>query len=239
VTRHADALVRDAFGWDTVNWSCALDIWTRRTTTGPGSRALEIGAGGLNGGISLWLAAHGYDVVCSSLGVPPRRMHELHAAHGVQDAVSYQQLDILNSTHEAEFDLVVVKSVLGHVGSHGNRAMQRLAVERIHRALKPGGELWFAENAAATRLHAWGRRRLGAGRWSWGYLHLEDLPVLLEPFDERAWTTFGTAGALGRSERQRRALGRLDRVLLNRLVPARWRYVVAGTARKAVTGGAP
>jgi hypothetical protein len=51
-------------------------------------------------------------------------------------------------------------------------------------------------------------------------------------FSSCEYFTLGFLGALGRTERQRRALGWLDRLLVARLVPAPWRYIMIGIARK-------
>lgn len=232
VLGHRDALVADSIGWDVATWSRALRFWTSSTRLAPGARALEIGAGGDNAGISLWLAAHGFEVTCSGLEEPSPAMRSLHARHGVDARITYARADVLELPFVEAFDLVVFKSVLGRVGGGGRFDRQLRAVAGMHAALRPGGELWFAENATATRVHRAARRRFGAGRWAWRYVDLAELPELLAPFDSHESTTFGLTGAFGRSEAQRRALAALDRTVLDRVTRERWRYVVAGVARK-------
>lgn len=226
-------LLAASLGWDVRTWSHALPFWLSQTALRPGARALEVGAGGSNAGLSLWLAAQGYEVTCTGLARPSDAMRQVHRRYGVADRITYAAADVLALRYAGEFDLVVFKSVLGRVGGQDRADLQVRAVEQLHRALRPGGELWFAENAAAGWPHRAARRRFGAGRWSWRYIELVELAGLLAPFEDAAWTTFGVASAFGRTEGQRRALARLDEALLVRLAPPSWRYVAAGFGRRA------
>ncbi|MND09448.1 hypothetical protein D3C83_327780 [compost metagenome] len=54
----------------------------------------------------------------------------------------------------------------------------------------------------------------------------------LAPFREVNYRAVGLLGALGRTQRQRDFLGAVDRAFLDRLVPASWRYIMIGVARK-------
>ncbi|MDQ1050186.1 2-polyprenyl-3-methyl-5-hydroxy-6-metoxy-1,4-benzoquinol methylase [Streptomyces sp. V4I2] len=66
-------LIEESVGWDTVNWSRALAFWERRTSLCPtGLRALEVGAGGTHGNLTLWLAAKGFRVVLGRGGAVGR-----------------------------------------------------------------------------------------------------------------------------------------------------------------------
>lgn len=225
-------LLAASLGWDVRTWSHALPFWLSQSALTPGARALEVGAGGNNAGLSLWLAAQGHEVTCTGLEPPSATMRQAHRRFDVQGRITYTTADVLTLPHEGEFDLVVFKSVLGRVGGHDRFDLQLRAVDRLRTALRPGGELWFAENAAAGWPHRTARRYFGAGRWSWRYVDLTELARLLAPFEDANWTTFGVASAFGRSERQRRALARLDEALLGRLAPPSWRYVAAGFGRR-------
>lgn len=224
--------VSESIGWDVGTWSRALPWWTCHTRLDGPVRALEVGAGGRNAGLSLWLALQGHEVVCSGLEPPSEQMRASHAAWGVASRISYASADVLALDAVEEYDLVVFKSVLGRVGGNDRFDLQREAVRRMHRALRPGGELWFAENAVGGAVHQAARRRVGAGRWAWRYVAAAELPVLLEPFAATACTSFGVTAAAGRTERQRRVLATLDGALLERLVPPSWHYVVAGVAHR-------
>jgi hypothetical protein len=232
-------LIQDSIGWDVENWARCLSVWETHSELGTGAaNALEVGADANNGGISLWLAAKGFDVVCSGLEEPSATMRRLHAEHGVTDAIRYEKIDVLDIPYTAAFDLVAFKSLLGFFGMGGRDAsdLQRTAILNIHRALKPGGELWFAENAAGTKLHSFFRNRFGWSRKGWHYVRPSEMAALLSPFATFDYTTLGVIGRFGWSERQRQVLGTIDRLLCEPLTPEAWRYVIAGVARKSAPG---
>jgi SAM-dependent methyltransferase len=230
-----DALIADSLGWEVRTWTRALRFWVATTSLRPGIRALEIGAGGANGGLSLWLAAQGCNVTCSDLEPPSASKVALHRAYGVSGLVEYSCEDAVNLSLRNVYDLIVTKSVVGGIGQGDRFDLQQRAVMRMHDALRPGGELWLAENAVGTRLHAAVRRRHGAAvraGVAWRYLSLDEAGVLLAPFSSHEATTFATAAALGRTEWQRRALSLADAAILDRIGPPRWRYIFAATATK-------
>src|SRR5690348_12125044 len=106
-------LARDAVGWDATTWSRALRYWDHMLGQSP-LRALEIGA--RSGGLSLWLAWRGHDVVCSDYPDVTDEARTLHGRHQVAGRIVYQSLDATEIPLRDEFDLVVFKSVLGGVG---------------------------------------------------------------------------------------------------------------------------
>ncbi|MDQ0597435.1 SAM-dependent methyltransferase [Streptomyces canus] len=228
-------LIEESVGWDTVNWSRALAFWERHTSLRPtGLRALEVGAGGTHGNLTLWLAAKGFRVVCSGVEEPSDALRHCHAAYGVGQAVEYKAIDVLDLPYTASFDVVAFKSLLGvfGIGDRDAMTLQRTAVRNIWRALRADGELWFVEGARGSRVHEALRHHFGWGQRGWLYPSLGEIDTLLSPFEEYEVTTLGVLGLLGRSEKQRRALGAVDRVVCERLAPEASRYIVAGVARK-------
>ncbi len=228
-------LIEDSIGWDVENWSRCLAYWETHTAlAGESLRALEVGSDSVNGGISLWLAANGFDVTCSGLHPPTSEMQLIHEQHGLTDSIRYEQIDVLNIPHESAFDLVVFKSLLGFFGMvHGDtRSLQRRAIAQAHSALKPGGELWFAENAAGSKMHELLRGRFGWAAKGWECVIADEIDEVLLPFSRVESTTLGVLAVFGRSEKQRRVLARFDRRLGERLAPPRWRYIVTGVAKK-------
>ena len=223
--------VEDFVEWDVRNWSTALDFWGRYTSKDVATcTALELGA--RHGGLSLWLALQGARVVHSDVVGPSRRALGTHSDSGVSGRISYQRLDATRIPYRAAFDIVVFKSVLGAVGDRYGPEGQAAAVKEIHQALKAGGELFFAENLVASPAHRFFRRRFVRWGERWRYPSVDEMLAFLRPFTEVRYCTLGFAGAFGRTVRQRAVFGAADRLLLDRLVPARWRYIMVGVARK-------
>ncbi len=221
----------DFVEWDVKNWGAALEFWrTHSSKELSGCSALELGCG--RGGLSLWLAANGAQVVCSDLNGPREEAKIKHKQHGVSNLVSYQAIDATNIPYEEEFDVIVFKSALGGIGRLKQRELQARAMAEIHKSLKKGGELYFAENLVASPLHKFLRKSFVQWGKSWRYVSLEEMQEFLQPFGEVEYTTIGFAGTFGRTEAQRNFLGTVDRLLLDRIVPSRWRYIMAGVARK-------
>ncbi len=225
-------LREDVVGWDVVNWSRALDYWESRLDLDPaGRRALELGCGD-NGGLSLWLATKGYRVLCSGYQGVEEAARAAHRACRVENLIDYETIDACAIPFRETFDLICYKSVLGGIVRDGPLQVGRDVIAQVLQALKPGGKLLFAENLTSSRLHHALRQRCGAGRNRWRYFTIEELVELHAGFTSFEYATFGFTGCLGRTERQRRLLGRLDSRLLDRVVPERWHYIMAAIATK-------
>jgi SAM-dependent methyltransferase len=225
-----DSNVVDFVEWDLSNWSPALDFWLQSTSLDlSNSLALELGAG--LGGLSLWLALKGARVVCTDLKGATAEARALHARHNVQHLISYQAVDATSIPYAGQFDIVLFKSVLGDVGRGGRRELQEKALREIYRSLKPGGELWFAENLTGSALHRFARRFIRRGSL-WRYVSPAEVKEFLSPFRRYSYRTTGFLAVFGRGGWPRNLLGALDRLLFNHVVPERWRYVVIGAAKK-------
>ncbi len=213
-----------------MSWGRALDFCVGHSSLLPGGTALEVGADGDDGGLSLFLAARGWEVTCSGLQPPSARKLELHHRHGVASSIRYSCLDVLNPPAEPKYDLIAFKAVLGQIGRHERFDLQRRAVRNLHALLEPGGELWVLEVATATPLHRLLReRRLPhCDR----YLRPDELDVLLAPFTRHERASFGVAPPGRRSGDQHAAVDLLNRALLEPLTPPRWRAVLAAVATK-------
>ncbi len=223
--------LRDFVEWDTRNWSVALEYWqANRSRPLDGCRALELGS--RNGGLSLWLALQGARVVCSDVKGPTETAVARHRAGNVADRIEYRAIDATDIPYTEEFDVVVFKSVLGGIGTVGGREAQAKAVREMQRALKPGGELLFAENLVASPIHAALRRRYVRWGSRWLYVTVDEMREYLSDFADVRLRTIGSAGVFGQTETQREWLGLGDRVLFERLTPSKWRYIVAGVATK-------
>jgi SAM-dependent methyltransferase len=212
--------------WDVGNFSRALQFWSGYGRPVTGADALEIGA--RNGGLSLWLAESGArSVVCSDKGGPSPAAADLHRQ--ADSVIAHEDIDATIAHHQEQFDLVVFKSVLGSTGSGES---QRRVMSTILDALRPGGELWFAENLRASPVHRAARRLFVPWSKTWAYVDVDGLDPLLAGFQDVTLCAWGLLGAFGRTENQRSALAAVDRYGLERAVTRRSRYIVAGVARK-------
>lgn len=222
--------LRDVLQWDVDNWSQALNYWERHVPFDQVNRCLEVGAN--RGGLSLWLARKGKQVLCSDRSEVDLNSvaRGEHVKAKVDDLIRYQAIDATNIPYENEFDLVVFKSILGHVGYAGKEA-QRVAIQQMHKALRPGGRLLFAENAVGSPLHRAARRLFVAWGDQWRYLSLGEMQEFLSVFPRHELRTAGFLSAFGRSEPQRHALASLDRVV-QPLTPRSWHHILFGIAQK-------
>lgn len=223
----ADQL-REVVQWDVRNWSKVLPFWEtelqRRSTP---LNVLAIGE--REGGLSLWLARMGHHVTCTDLHTMPPATRALHERYGMQDRITYATVDATAIPFpDASFDVVVFKSVIGALGT---KERQTVAIAEMHRVLRPGGVLLFAENLSGTRLHGFLRKRFIAWEHYWRYLHWPGDRDLFAAFATSRFRTFGLFANLGRTEGQRTALSYVDEVL-TKLLPARWRYILAGICTK-------
>lgn len=221
----------DIVEWDVVNWSVALDYWPRHTRQDlPSAHALEIGS--RHGGLSLWAALNGMQVVCTDLDGPSNLAVEKHKRYGVSDRITCRALNALSIPYRDQFDVVMFKSVLGGIGRDHDAERQARAIVEIHKSLKKGGELWFAENMVASPLHHFARRRYVKWGHTWRYVAIREMMEYLSVFSRVEYTAVGFLGAFGRSPFQRQVLGKIDRIIADRLVPASWRYIMIGIAAK-------
>lgn len=226
-------LVNDIIEWDVRNWSEPLRFWEHALDwSGAPKMCLEVGAG--QGGLSLWLALKGHRVVCSDLTSPAHRAARLHAKYGVAELIEYAAIDATNIPDRARFDIIAFKSILGGIGRHDDRARQQCAIDEMFDALKPGGVLLFAENLRASPAHRFLRTKFVGWGKSWRYVTLAEMRELLSKFAQVEMRATGVIGAWGRTEHERNLLARVDQVVLNRLCPDEWKYLVYGLAVKTL-----
>jgi SAM-dependent methyltransferase len=227
-----EGAVADIVGWDVANWSRALRFWDARLDfNGRSASCLELGCGA-KGSLSLWLALRGNRVVCSDFGGVPEATRRTHERYGVSHLVEYADIDARRMTFAGQFDVVTFKSMLGGISRDLPGADAEHVIGKVYEALRPGGTLLFAENLESTPLHAILRERFAAGAKGWRYFTRGELESTLAPFRSFQSTTFGCIACFGRSEAQRRILGRFDERVLDRIVPSTWHYIAAIVARK-------
>ena len=223
--------IRDIIGWDTATWSKALRVWDEVI---PGRAnalaALELGAG--RGGLSIYLAVHGYRVICSDIRSPESEARGLHEKHSVAERVSYLAIDATAiDLPDHSVDAIAFKSLLAVLGKYDGKASQDKAMQEFFRVLKPGGLLLFAENLAATRLHMFLRRRFV----KWGsycrYPSLAEFEDYLARYSRFRLEATGFLATFGRSESQRSFLHFVDTVI-DPFIPRSHHYLAVGWAQK-------
>lgn len=218
------------FQWEVRTWSRAYPLWHRTLAALPPERRRALALGERDGGLSLMLAEHDLATVCSDLRGPTDRAKAMHETFGRDEWITYEHIDTLAIPKpDASFDVVVFKSMIGALGT---REKQAQALREMHRVLKPGGVLLFAENLTGTALHRWLRKRFVAWDSYWRYLRLPEDMDLFVPFGTVDLHTTGLLANFGRSEWQRDLLARLDALIVP-LLPAGWRTVVYGIATRS------
>lgn len=175
------------------------------------------------------LAEHGFITVCSDLHGPTERAVDLHRTLGWDEWITYEAIDATAIPKaDNSYDVVIFKSMIGALGSKEKQAQ---AVREMHRVLRPGGVLLFAENLHGSPLHTWLRKRFVAWDHYWRYLDPVKDRDLFAPFARLDDHTTGVLANLGRSEGQRDLLARVD-ALIRPLVPANQRTIWYGVAVK-------
>ena len=231
-----DKALIDIFGWDTVNWSQAVPLWEKYLAKYNTEKvdALELG-GGVNGGLSLWLALKGIKTFCT--GYNPdnkdafRDAKQVHKKYNVSNIVEYKSLDATNIPFKSEFDIICYKSMLGGIVRNKGLDIAQHVTNEIYSALKPGGVLLFAENLTSTIIHRFLRRNYGAGKNDWRYFSTVELKSLHSKFEVFEYRTYGFLGCFGQNEKQRLKLGYFDKAIQG-FLPNNWNYIFIGVAVK-------
>jgi SAM-dependent methyltransferase len=156
---------------------------------------------------------------------------QLHASYNVAEAIHYAQVDAVEIPYRQQFDLIVLKSVLGGVRMLPNKQTLQRVVDGIYQALRPGGQFLFAENTNASLLHQYFRGKLGRHQ-SWRYVSVDEIREFLREYSSFELRTAGVAATFGRTEGQRTVLSNLDSLVLERICPPSWRYLAYGVATK-------
>ncbi len=230
-SKYRKELVKDIVRWDINNWRKMLFYWYPYIKNlGPTVRVLEIGA--MDGGLSLFFAMKGCQVICSDQNGPTVLARKIHKKYGVTNRIDYQVIDAKNITYpEDSFDIVCFKSVLGGIGKGNSFDNQKQAVDEMHRVLKTGGKLLFAENLHGSVIHRYLRDCFVKRGDTWRYMTREQLLELLYLFNDVSLNCYGCLAAMGRNEFQKSLLHYVDEIL-DCILCDDYKYIAFGCAVK-------
>ena len=219
--------LNDIVQWDVKNWAKCLDFWNENADLNSKKKVLAIGE--REGGMSLYFALHGHEVICSDYNEMPDTTKKMHESYGVSDLITYQKIDAKAIALESEsVDVVLFKSVIGALG---NASDQAKAFDEIYRVLKPNGILLFAENLDGSGLHKFLRKKFVKWGERWRYITESEIVGWNSKYTAHTTKSYGVTALFGRSEKQRKFLAHLDTVL-NPITPRKWRYILFGVFKK-------
>lgn len=225
--KYTSRQISDAFEWDAVNWSYCLEHWKPYMAADKPLRVLTVGE--KNAGISLLFALAGNEVTATDLEGVTDRGKELHKRHNVSHLVTYNTADLTSLPFpDGCFDIVACKSVLVMLRSVEN---QKKALQNIHRVLKPGGYLLFAENLKSTPFHNFLRNKFQPWAHYTLYMDYAEKDNFFSIFSERKFSTRGFLGNLIPNQQVRILLGKID-TLINPVIPDPLKYILFGACKK-------
>lgn len=224
-------LIKDIIQWDVNNWTIPLNYW-EKILDNEKSKLTCLELGGREGGLSLWLALNGHQVITSDLKNTEQTARPLHDKYSFDGKIIYMDIDATAIPFENYFDLIIFKSILGGIGYNNNKASQQELFKQIYKALRPGGKLLYAENIRSTKLHSFFRAKFTRWGKSWRYVTINELKYFMSEFKSCEIKSTGFIGAFGVSEGQKGFLGHADKLLLNFLFPSNWKYIGYGYAVK-------
>ncbi len=228
----SEKLINDIVEWDVKNWWRAIEYWeeTCQFDDMKGKKVLDIG--GRGGGLSLYWALKGAEVICSDVsGDSFEAAQLLHERYGVGNKIKYEVIDATKIPYQNVFDIICFKSVLGGIGYDDNFDRQKQALENIYAALNENGKLCFCENLIASPIHQYARKKFTGWGSRWRYLTTAEIKELTKEFQTIQFRTFGFWGVFGRTKWLSNILGALDRYT-DRLVNEEHRYIISCVCNK-------
>ena len=228
--------LKDIIEWDILNWSQLVEYWEPIVNTFPStSRVLTIGE--RNGGMTLWLALKGFQVVCTDREGPTSHAVELHKQYGVSDLITYSSFDLVAENDDfVKYDLVVAKSVLGGIKTNykdsntRNVQAQKLAIANMHKLLNTGGHVLIAENMKGSWLLNFLRKCTGRHK-GWYYFTEKELHKLFGIFSGLEIRSFGVIPTVFRLNVINKIFFYLNKYLLKSFPPG-FKYIAFVSARK-------
>jgi len=228
--------LNDIIEWDVLNWSELIPEWSPIIDKlDNDSKILAIGE--RNGGLSIWLALKGFNVVCTDRTGPEPYAETLHRKYGVSDKIKYDELDIVNCKWQtAQFDLIIAKSVIGGLKADNKDKktrtfqVQQQAVSNIYGLLKPGGYFLSAENMQGSFLLKQ-LRKIKKKDMGWRHFSWKEINVLYTPFTQVNTKAFGVLPTLFSNSIANRIIFVINKYILQ-ILPPSTKYISFTAARK-------
>jgi 2-polyprenyl-3-methyl-5-hydroxy-6-metoxy-1,4-benzoquinol methylase len=99
---------KDILQWDVRSWSKALTHWEKKIGKNNQTQCgIELGA--RQGGLSLWMAANGMQVICSDLERAEETAKPFHQQFTFSGSITYADIDATRLPYENYFDVVIFK----------------------------------------------------------------------------------------------------------------------------------
>ena len=222
---------KEALEWDVVIWGEALNFWHEeirnylKRNRQP-IKILEIGSRSAR--LSYWLYTKfpGNNITCSDYCWNENNIiSQVKSLDSKQFVLATESVTELSYQDEM-YDIVIFKSVLGGLQDFSK---QKVAIEEIHRVLKPNGILLFAENLKSTKLHQ--SLRKFHNKFPWRYLNLTEFDSLLIIFSAVHTRTIGYISLFFQKFFFRIIIGFIDKYV-SRCISKKRRYVIYGVATK-------
>lgn len=221
--------LNDIINWDVETWKDVLPYWKDKLSDYDKSSAVCIEIGARDGGISLWMAMNGFQVTCSDIHYDLEDAKKLHQKYGISNNVVYQKIDLLDWNEKNTYDVIIVKSVLGALQ---NEKRIETALKNIYGNLKEGGILLFAENSKATFIHQQFRKRFTDWGNSWFYFNEQSITTLFKEMNVMDVKYNGVLAVCGNRIGMSKLFSKMDKSLLNKIVPDKMKYMLFGYAKK-------
>lgn len=222
-----------AVEWDIPTWRRAVEYWEEEVTANDLNVRYGLELGSRHGGLSYFFAKKFKSkLICSDYNGPSEQAKSLHHRTGTASQIQYAKIDATSIDFpDNTFDFIIFKSMLGAIGSKNNFQNMEKALAEMHRTLKPGGVLFFAENLKGSQLHQFARSKFVKWGNRWHYLSLEEMTNLLSIFSRAEIKTTGFTSAFCKTPQAINALlSHIDTTLT--FLPPRYNYVSFGHAIK-------
>jgi SAM-dependent methyltransferase len=224
----------EAIEWDVPTWRRAFLHWEKAIAELVPKPVNGLELGGKRGGGSLFLAHRfGIPMVCTDLGGVHEDAEPIHTRYNVRELMTYADVDATKIPYDDQsFDVVVFKSILGGIAGAINVEAIATSISEMHRVLRPGGVLLFAENLSATPAHKFVREKVRPWGTFWHYLEFNELSGHLNrtfssvEFDT---TGFGAVAIPEKWPAVRNTVAKIDG-LLDNVLPKSFRYLAFGHA---------